>query len=106
MGRKSCDRYQVGAAVRWRTHRHAHVKSIDELRVYERAIVQPDYSSLYRQDYGGKGEGNRVSKFGQPEFYYVSSVYGSFRVHESRCLVFRNGVLPEQTSNSIYRFSA
>lgn len=80
------------------------VKSIDELRVYERAIVQPDYSSLYRQDYGGKGEGNRVSKFGQPEFYYVSSVYGSFRVHESRCLVFRNGVLPEQTSNSIYRF--
>lgn len=80
------------------------VKSIDELRVYERAIVQPDYSSLYRQDYGGNGEGNRVSKFGQPEFYYVSSVYGSFRVHESRCLVFRNGVLPEQTSNSIYRF--
>lgn len=80
------------------------VKSIDELRVYERAIVQPDYSSLYRQDYGGKGEGNRVSKFGQPEFYYVSSVYGSFRVHESRCLVFRNGILPEQTSNSIYRF--
>lgn len=80
------------------------VKSIDELRVYERAIVQPDYSSLYRQDYGGKGEGNRVSKFGQPEFYYVSSVYGSFRVHESRCLVFRNGVLPERTSNSIYRF--
>nr|DAW22759.1 MAG TPA: Portal [Caudoviricetes sp.] len=80
------------------------IKSIDELRVYERAIVQPDYSSLYRQDYGGKGEGNRVSKFGQPEFYYVSSVYGSFRVHESRCLVFRNGVLPEQTSNSIYRF--
>lgn len=80
------------------------IKSIDELRVYERAIVQPDYSSLYRQDYGGKGESNRVSKFGQPEFYYVSSVYGSFRVHESRCLVFRNGVLPEQTSNSIYRF--
>lgn len=80
------------------------VKSIDELRVYERAVVQPDYSSLYRQDYGGNGEGNRVSKFGQPEFYYVSSVYGSFRVHESRCLVFRNGVLPEQTSNSIYRF--
>lgn len=80
------------------------VKSIDELRVYERAIVQPDYSSLYRQDYGGKGEGNRVSKFGQPEFYYVSSVYGSFRVHESRCLVFRNGVLPEQTSNATYLF--
>lgn len=80
------------------------IHSIDELRVYERAIVQPDYTSLYKQDYGGKGRGNRVSKFGQPEFYYVSSIYGSFTVHESRCLVFRNGVLPEQTSNTTYLF--
>lgn len=48
--------------------------------------------------------GNRVSKFGQPEYYYVSSIYGSFKVHESRCLVFRNGVLPEQTSNATYLF--
>lgn len=81
-----------------------HIRSIDELRVYERAIVQPDYTSLYMQDYGGKGPGNRVSKFGQPEFYYVSSIYGSFKVHESRCLVFRNGVLPEQSTNSTYLF--
>lgn len=81
-----------------------HIRSIDELRVYERAIVQPDYASLYKQDYGGKGVGNRVSKFGQPEYYYVSSIYGSFKVHESRCLVFRNGVLPEQTSNATYLF--
>lgn len=81
-----------------------HLRSIDELRVYERSIVQPDYTSLYQQDYGGKGVGNRVSKFGQPEYYYVSSIYGSFKVHESRCLVFRNGVLPEQTSNATYLF--
>lgn len=81
-----------------------HIRSIDELRVYERSIVQPDSSSLYQQDYGGKGVGNRVSKFGQPEYYYVSSIYGSFKVHESRCLVFRNGVLPEQTSNATYLF--
>lgn len=81
-----------------------HIRSIDELRVYERSIVQPDYTSLYQQDYGGKGVGNRVSKFGQPEYYYVSSIYGSFKVHESRCLVFRNGVLPEQTSNATYLF--
>lgn len=81
-----------------------HISSIDELRVYERSIVQPDSSSLYQQDYGGKGVGNRVSKFGQPEYYYVSSIYGSFKVHESRCLVFRNGVLPEQTSNATYLF--
>lgn len=81
-----------------------HIRSIDELRVYERSIVQPDYASLYQQDYDGKGVGNRVSKFGQPEYYYVSSIYGSFKVHESRCLVFRNGVLPEQTSNATYLF--
>lgn len=81
-----------------------HIRSIDELRVYERSIVQPDYASLYQQDYGGKSVGNRVSKFGQPEYYYVSSIYGSFKVHESRCLVFRNGVLPEQTSNATYLF--
>lgn len=81
-----------------------HIRSIDELRVFERAIVQPDYTSLYMQDFGGKGPGNRVSKFGQPEFYYVSSIYGSFRVHESRCLAFRNGVLPEQSTNSTYQF--
>lgn len=81
-----------------------HIRSIDELRVYERSIVQPDYASLYQQDYGGKGVGNRVSKFGRPEYYYVSSIYGSFKVHESRCLVFRNGVLPEQTSNATYLF--
>lgn len=81
-----------------------HIRSIDELRVYERSIVQPDYASLYQQDYGGKGVGNRVSKFGQPEYYYVSSIYGSFKVHESRCLVFRNGVLPERTSNATYLF--
>lgn len=81
-----------------------HIRSIDELRVYERSIVQPDYASLYQQDYGGKGVGNRVSKFGQPEYYYVSSIYGFFKVHESRCLVFRNGVLPEQTSNATYLF--
>lgn len=79
------------------------IKSIDELRVFERAVVQPDYASLYMQDYGGKGNVNRTSKFGEPEFYYVTSMYGSFMVHESRCLVFGNGVLPEQVSNTTYQ---
>lgn len=78
------------------------IRSIDELRVYERAIVQPDYTSLYKQDFGGD-KSNRTSKFGEPEFYYVSSMYGSFTVHESRCLVFRNGALPEQISNTTYQ---
>lgn len=79
------------------------INSIDELRVFERAVVQPDYASLYMQDYGGKGNVNQTSKFGEPEFYYVTSMYGSFMVHESRCLVFRNGVLPEQVSNTTYQ---
>lgn len=80
-----------------------HIKSIDELRVFERAVVQPDYASLYMQDYGGRGKAHRTSRFGEPEFYYVNSMYGSFKVHESRCLVFKNGVLPEQISNSTYQ---
>ena len=79
------------------------VESIDELRVFERAVVSPDVTSLYQYDNGAE-KGNRVSKFGQPEYYNVYSRYGSFTVHESRCLVFRNGVLPESAVNSIYQF--
>jgi 8-oxo-dGTP pyrophosphatase MutT (NUDIX family) len=55
------------------------------------------------QDFGGEGKARRTSRFGEPEFYYVNSMYGSFKVHESRCLVFKNGVLPEQISNSTYQ---
>lgn len=79
------------------------IRSIDELRVFERAVVQPDYTSLYMQDYGTNGKQNRTSRFGEPEFYYVNSMFGSFKVHESRCLVFKNGTLPEQISNTTYQ---
>ena len=79
------------------------IKSIDELRVYERAVVQPDYTSLYNFDPANPLK-HTTSKFGMPELYYVNSIYGSFVVHESRCLVFRNGILPEKTSNPVYRF--
>lgn len=78
------------------------VTSIEELRVYERAIVQPDYSSLYQFNYENILDRDRL--FGEPEWYEVYSIYGCFRVHRSRCLVFRNGVVPEQTTNSLYRF--
>lgn len=84
-------------AVNWEN-----VKSIDELRVFERPIVQPDYTSLYRYDLGSD-IGNRTSKFGQPEYYDVFSRFGTFRVHETRCLVLKNGELPEQTTNSLYQ---
>lgn len=75
---------------------------IEEIITYERALVTPDYSSLY-SGYGVYGE-KRTSKFRMPEYYNVFSIYGSFRVHESRCLIFRNGKMPEQASTSDYRF--
>jgi phage-related protein (TIGR01555 family) len=65
------------------------INGIDELRVYERAIAQPDYTALL---------------YGNPTYYQVSSITGFFNVHASRCLVFRNGVLPERTTNAQYRF--
>lgn len=79
------------------------IRSIDEIRVYERSLVQPDYASMYSYDPKNPFH-TRASQFGQPEFYSVFSMYGSFRVHESRCLIFRNGILPERTSNPLYRF--
>lgn len=79
------------------------IKSIDEVRIYERAIVQPDYTSLYRINPQYDGSSRVHSKFGMPQYYTVMSQYGSFVVHESRCLVFRNGRLPERTSNPLYQ---
>lgn len=79
------------------------IKSIDDLRVYERSVVQPDYSSMFSYDPNDPFR-TRGSRLGMPERYQVTSRYGTFTVHESRCLVFRNGVLPENASNSIYQF--
>ncbi len=78
------------------------VKSIEELRVFERAVVQPDYTSL--QSFHFLDTAERKKAFGEPEYYQVSSLYGYFTIHRSRCLVFRNGHLPEKTSNAIYRY--
>lgn len=78
------------------------VRSIEELRVFERAVVQPDYTMLSQFNFVDSMKTDRL--FGEPEFYQVFSVYGCFVVHRSRCLVFRNGRMPEQTTNSIYRY--
>ena len=80
----------------------SNVRSIEELRVFERAIVQPDYTSMYHFHF--MDTLNSKKKFGEPEYYQVFSIYGYFLVHRSRCLVFRNGRLPEQTTNAIYRY--
>lgn len=78
------------------------VRSIQELRVFERAIVQPDYTSLYNFHFVDSMEAGKP--FGEPEYYQVFSIYGYFTVHRTRCLIFRNGRLPEQTTNAIYRY--
>ena len=79
------------------------IKDIEEIRIYERAVVWPDYASIY--NFGNREPLARTAtKFGMPEFYYVQSMFGQFWVHESRCLVFRNGILPERTLNPYYRF--
>ena len=77
-------------------------KSIEELRVFERSVVQPDHTTLgtFRFEDSMK---NR-ERLGEPETYVVSSIYGYFRVHRSRCLIFRNGKVPEQTSSEDYRY--
>lgn len=78
------------------------VTTIEELRVFERAVVQEDYTNLYNFHFYDTMHTDKP--FAQPEYYHIYSMYGYFTVHYSRCLVFRNGRLPEQTTNSIYRY--
>lgn len=77
------------------------IHGIDELLVFERPLVTPDYNSIYNY----KPKDRKWSKFGMPKFYDISPVYGNpFRVHESRCLLFKNGTLPQSSSRAEYRF--
>lgn len=80
----------------------ARATSIEEMMVFERAVVQPDYTTIYTPRLFGSARG-RIS-YGEPEYFQVFSLYGYFRVHRSRCLVFRNGKVPEQTTNTNYRY--
>lgn len=78
------------------------IKSIDDLRVYDRSVITPDYSTMFSYDARDPFR-TRGSRLGMPEFYHINSRFGTFTVHESRCLVFQNGVLPENSSNSVYQ---
>lgn len=78
------------------------VTTIEELRVFERAVIQEDYTTMYNFHFFDTMHSDKP--FRQPEYYHIYSMYGYFTVHYSRCLVFRNGRLPEQTTNSIYRY--
>ena len=78
------------------------IRSIDDIRVYDRSVIQPDYQSMFSYDPRDPFR-TRGSRLGMPEFYHVTSRTGTFTVHDSRCLVFQNGILPENTTNSIYQ---
>lgn len=66
------------------------IRLVEELRVYERAVVQPD-PEVYRS--------------GTAEYFDISSTYGgTFRVHRSRCLIFKNGTLPEYGTAQQYYY--
>ena len=62
------------------------IRGIDEIKVYESAVVNPLYNSSYYSS--------------EPEYYQINALEGSFTVHASRCLVFRNGILPQQVCDS------
>ena len=80
-------------------------RSIEEIRIYERACVWPDYSILHDFNNMPKiKQKSRAPTHNMPELYYVNSIYGQFWVHKSRCLIFRNGILPEHTMSPNYRF--
>ena len=90
------DGKQIDEPVDW-----DNIRGIDELLVFERPLITPDYNSIYNHD----PKTGKWSKFGKPEFYDVSPMYGKqFRVHESRCLLFKNGTLPQSSSRTEYRF--
>lgn len=78
------------------------IRSIDDIRIYDRSVINPDYSSLFNYS-ADDPFATRGSRLGLPEYYDVYSRYGTFRVHDSRCLVFQNGILPENTTNSEYQ---
>lgn len=96
------DGHGVEEPVDWKN-----IKSIDDIRIFDRSVIQPDTSSMFEYD-GLEGQDpfrTRGSRLGYPEIFHVSSNNtGSFDVHETRCLIFRNGILPENTSTSQYQF--
>lgn len=79
------------------------IKSIDDIRIYDRSVITPDYASMYKYDNQDPFK-SRGSRLGYPEKFTISSESGLFTVHESRCLIFQNGVLPENTPSAQYKF--
>ena len=78
------------------------IKSIDDIRIFDRSLIRPDVTSMYEYDPVDPFR-TRGSRLGTPEWYYIDSEAGSFCVHDSRCLDFRNGVLSERARLWEYR---
>lgn len=68
-------------------------RSIDAIRLYDCSLVQPN-TVIHP---------NATPETTEPEYFNVFSKYGTFRVHASRCLIFRNSVLPENTPSAQYK---
>lgn len=62
------------------------IKSVDDLVVFDRSMIET------------------VTPAAEPEYFIVTNPYTRFKVHRSRCLVFKNAPVPERTDNSVYRF--
>ena len=77
------------------------IRSIDEIVVYDRSVIQPGEPMLTNV---ARDPFKTRARFGMPEYYTIYSKHGTFRVHESRCLIFRNGQLPEKATNTVYQF--
>lgn len=81
---------------------YKNIKSIDDIRIFDRSMIAPDLSSLYKYDKRDPFR-TRGSRLGYPERYQISAKNGMFTVHEQRCLIFQNGVLPENTPTAQYQ---
>lgn len=75
------------------------VRGVEELLVYGRNEVSPLWINGYQNN--PAGDGYRRGGTGVPEFYRISSMFGSFTVHSSRCLVFHNAEIPDGSTQSI-----
>lgn len=82
---------------------YKHIESIDDIRIFDRSLITPEYSSMYHYEHQDPFR-TRGSRLGYPEHYTISSRNGLFTVHEQRCLIFQNGVLPENTTTAQYQF--
>lgn len=79
-----------------------HIRSIDDIVVFDRSIINPDRTSMYKYD-PQDPFCTRGSRLGTPEWYEINGPQGAFIVHDSRCLTFRNGVLPYNAQNETYQ---